>query len=100
GPQLPRPARVENGRRLERPQRLEVEVQVPSVLVEECELAAFELRRRVLAAEEPVARKLDRELDRLASARVAQQQGVRPFIATRAMEPLDAAAFDPQRRLG
>jgi hypothetical protein len=82
------PARVDALLGLERAQRLEVEVEPPGVAVEDAELAADELRRRLLLAEEAVAGELD--LARAARERRGAMERV---------QPVQRAALLPQRRL-
>jgi hypothetical protein len=82
------PARVDALLGLERAQRLEVVVELPRRRVEAPELAADELRRVPLVAEEAVARELD----------VALLAGPGRVEVER-VQPLDRAAVAPERRL-
>jgi hypothetical protein len=89
-----REARLDALARLERAQRLEVEVAPRRLGVEDAELGAPELERVVLPAEHAVARHLDGEGED-ARLRAALQHR----LGVMAVEPLDGNLVQPERRL-
>ena len=83
---------------LERAERLEVEVALLRLGIEECDVTALQLGRRVLGAEHPVARELDLQLERPGLC-TPRQHGVGPLAVAARVQPLQDAAVAPERRL-
>ena len=95
--QLAGPALVEAVLRVgrERPERLEVVVEPPRLGVEARELAAVQLDRGLLPAEEAVAGQLDLERDRIAAGRAPHEHRVEVVP----VQALHRYAVEPERRL-